>query len=58
MGETRTGEEKKMGAWTYSLIAGFIMGSSLVWLASLINDRYLKREKNVSRLILKRAKKG
>jgi hypothetical protein len=47
-----------MDAWTSSLIAGFIMGSSLVWLASLINDRYLKREKDVSRLILKRAKKG
>jgi hypothetical protein len=49
---------KKMDAWTSSLIAGFIMGSSLVWLASLINDRYLRREKDVSRLILKRAKKG
>jgi len=46
-----------MGAWTYSLIAGFIMGSSLVWLTSLINNRYLKREKDISRLILKRAKK-
>jgi hypothetical protein len=47
-----------MEAWTYSLIAGFIMGPSTVWLASLINDRYLKREKDVSRLVLKRAKKG
>jgi hypothetical protein len=47
-----------MDAWTSSLIAGFFMGSSLVWLSSLINDRYLKREKDVSRLILKRAKKG
>ncbi len=47
-----------MDAWTYSLIAGFIMGPSLVWLASLINDRYIKREKDVCRLILKRAKRG
>jgi hypothetical protein len=46
-----------MEAWTLSLIVGFIMGASTVWLASLINDRYLKREKDVSRLILKRAKK-
>jgi hypothetical protein len=49
---------KKMRAWTYSLIAGFIMGPSTVWAASLINDRYLRREKDLSRLILKRAKKG
>jgi len=47
-----------MDAWTSSLIAGFVMGSSLVWLASRINDRYIKREKNVCRLILKRAKKN
>ena len=46
-----------MEAWTYSLIAGFVMGSSLVWLASLINNRYIKREKDVCRLVLKRAKK-
>jgi len=47
-----------MEAWTSSLIVGFVMGTSSVWLASLINDRYIKREKNVSRLILKRAKKN
>ena len=47
-----------MDAWTASLIAGFVTGSSLVWLTSLINDHYIKREKNVCRLILKRAKKG
>jgi len=47
-----------MEAWTTSLIAGFVMASSLVWLASLINDHYIKREKDVSRLILKRAKKN
>jgi hypothetical protein len=46
-----------MEAWTSSLIVGFLLGASLVWLVSLINDRYIKREKYLSRLILKRAKK-
>ena len=47
-----------MDAWTASVIAGFIMEPSLVWLASRINDRYIKREKNVCRPLLKRAKKN
>ena len=34
-----------------------MMGASLVWLVSLINDRYTKREKDLSRLVVKRAKK-
>jgi hypothetical protein len=46
-----------MEAWTLSLIIGFLLGGSLVWLVSMINDRYIKREKFLSRLILKRAKK-
>jgi hypothetical protein len=46
-----------MEAWTSSLIVGFLLGGSLVWLVSMINDRYIKREKYLSRLILKRAKK-
>jgi len=48
---------KNMEAWASSLIVGFLLGASLVWLVSLINDRYIKREKYLSRLILKRAKK-
>jgi hypothetical protein len=46
-----------MEAWASSLIIGFLLGGSLVWLVSMINDRYIKREKFLSRLILKRAKK-
>ena len=46
-----------MEAWALSLIIGFLLGGSLVWLVSMINDRYIKREKYLSRLILKRAKK-
>ena len=46
-----------MEAWASSLIVGFLLGTSLVWLVSLINDRYIKREKYLSSLILKRAKK-
>jgi hypothetical protein len=46
-----------MDAWTSSIIVGFMMGTSLVWLVSLINDRYIKREKDLSRLVVKRAKK-
>jgi hypothetical protein len=46
-----------MDALTSSLIIGFLLGSSLVWIASLINDRYIQREKHLSRLLLKRGKK-
>jgi hypothetical protein len=46
-----------MDAWTSSIIVGFMMGASMVWLVSLINDRYTKREKDLSRLVVKRAKK-
>ena len=47
-----------MEAWTSSIIVGFLMGASLVWLVSLINDRYSKREKDLSNLVVRRAKKG
>ena len=55
----RIGQEvgKNMEAWASSLIFGFLLSASLVWLVSLINDRYIKREKYLSRLILKRARK-
>jgi len=46
-----------MEAWTSSLIIGFLLGGSLVWLVSMINDRYIKKEEHLSRLILKRARK-
>jgi len=46
-----------MDALTSSLIVGFLIGSSCVWLVSFINDRYHQGEKNLSRLLLKRAKK-
>jgi len=46
-----------MDALTSSIIVGFLMGASSVWLVSLLNDRYTKREKDLSRLVSKRAKK-
>jgi len=46
-----------MEAWASSLIVGVLLAVSLTWLVSLINDRYIKREKDLSRLILKRVKK-
>jgi hypothetical protein len=46
-----------MEAFASSLIVGFLLSASLVLLVSLINDRYIKREKYLSRLILKRARK-
>jgi hypothetical protein len=51
------GLEKNMEAWASSLIVGILFAVSLTWLVSLINDRYIKREKYLSRLILKCAKK-
>ncbi len=47
-----------MDALTSSLIIGFLIASSCVWLASFLNDRYIKREKHLSRLLLKRVKKA
>jgi hypothetical protein len=42
---------------TSSLIIGFLIGASCVWLVSFLNDRYIQREKHISRLLLKRGKK-
>jgi len=49
--------KEKMEGLTYSLIIGFLLGSSAVWVTSLINDLYIEREKNLSRLLVKRVKK-
>ncbi len=46
-----------MDAWTSSIIVGFMMGTSLVWLVSLLNDRSITREKDLSRLVVKRGKR-
>jgi len=46
-----------MEALTSSLIVGFLIGSSCVWLVSFINDRFTQREKHLSRLLVKRVKK-
>jgi len=48
---------EEMVGLTLSLIVGFLLGSSAVWLVSRINDRYTQREEALSRLLLKRAKK-
>ena len=42
---------------TSSLFVGLLIGSSCVWLVSFINDRFTQREKHLSRLLVKRAKK-
>ncbi len=46
-----------MKGLTFSLIIGFLLASSSVWLISLINDRYTQKEKFISNLLLKRGKK-
>jgi NhaP-type Na+/H+ or K+/H+ antiporter len=46
-----------MVSLTLSLIFGFLLGTSAVWLVSRINDRYTQREESRSRLLLKRAKR-
>ncbi len=47
----------QMKGLTFSLIIGFLLASSSVWLISLINDRYTQKEKFISNLLLKRGKK-
>ncbi len=47
-----------MDSVTSSLIIGFLIGSSCLWLVSFLNDRYIQREKHLSRLLVKRGKKG
>jgi hypothetical protein len=49
---------KEMDGLTSSLIIGFLLASSSVWLVSFINDRYTQREIKLSRLLLKRGKKN
>jgi hypothetical protein len=41
---------------TLSLIVGFLLGYSSVWLVSRINDRYTQWEKNLCRVLVKRGK--
>jgi hypothetical protein len=47
-----------MDSLTSSLIMGFLIGSFCVWVVSLLNDRYIRKERHLSRLLLKRGKKG
>jgi len=42
---------------TLSLIVGFLLGVSAVWLVSRINERYTQWEENVSRVLIKRGRK-
>ncbi len=46
-----------MAAWVSSLIVGFLLATSMTWLVSLINDRYIGREGYLSRFISKSSKK-
>jgi hypothetical protein len=46
-----------MDGFITSLIVGFLIGSSMAWLASQINDRYTIWEKRIGNLILKRGKR-
>ncbi len=46
-----------MEGMTLSLLIGFMLAFSAVWLTSRIHDLYTKREKNISQLLLRRAKK-
>ena len=46
-----------MSGVTQSLIVGFFLACSAVWLISRINDRYTQREKDLSRVLAKRGKK-
>ncbi len=46
-----------MKAMISSLIIGFLLASSSVWLIALLNETYTHREKKLSRLLQKRARK-
>ena len=46
-----------MGGVTQSLIVGFSLACSAVWLVSRINNRYTQHEKDLSRVLAKRGKK-
>ena len=47
-----------MAGLTLSLIVGFFLACSAVWLTSRINSRYTQREQDLSRVLAKRGKKG
>ena len=46
-----------MAGITLSLIVGFFLACSTVWLISRINDRHTERERDLSRVLAKRGKK-
>ena len=46
-----------MAGITLSLIVGFFLACSAVWLTSRINNRYTQQEKDRSRVLAKRGKK-
>ena len=46
-----------MGGVTQSLIVGFSLAFSAVWLVSRINSGYTEREKDLSRVLAKRGRK-
>jgi hypothetical protein len=46
-----------MEGLTLSLIVGFLLAYSAVWLVSRINDHYTRREEDLSRVLLKRGRK-
>ena len=46
-----------MNGMVSSLIVGFLLAFSSLWLIALLNDTYTHREKKLSRLLLKRGKK-
>jgi hypothetical protein len=48
---------KEMKAMISSLIIGFLLASFSYWLITLFNSSYSQREKKLSNLLLKRAKK-
>jgi hypothetical protein len=47
-----------MKGLTFSLIIGFLLGSSSIWVISVINDRLTQKEKFISNLLLRRGKKN
>ncbi len=46
-----------MGPFETSLMVGFLLGTLSVWLVDFINDRYIRQERKLSLLLLKRARR-
>ena len=46
-----------MASITLSLIVGFLLACSAMWLVSRINDRHTQKEKDLSRILAKRGRK-